>query len=788
MGPFYFKMAVMFIFILFTLSVMQASQRLCRVEEKRTLVCNHMPENIPNGILNVRVKNLGMSQKTINSTNFKSENWRYIERLELSGCKTTCGFVHFANGTFVNLVTLSELHIHLHDVYLDSNVFDGQLTVNLLDVSDCPRLTFDKLFNSLNGTNKLPALKHLKMKKINSYHYGQNILDARVGKVLQAKNIISLDLGYTDIALFDFHIFKYLAYIEVMNISSANINNFGTHEDRTHDFANITLDLSHATMPLKSIPPYAVYSDVTLNISVFEPSYFFEFGVLNISSIKPTFPISFKNITLIVDIPPMNFPVKHMILKDINIKYFDVHCVFTNNNATAYKDVKELNLAENGLQYVDLSCAFRDLKALDMSSNQLGKMAISNRSAFEEILHSLYKLQFVSLSRNGLQMVPKNMFKNNFALNKIDLSGNQLTQITFTMDNLDNLEVLDLHDNNIYYLDTASLGHLDSIPVNKKQKKTCATVLLRDNPLSCAVCDYKSSISWILNSLLVNISSQNLYCTKEDGKLSRIDKDIVHVIENICNRVVISIATCVSPTCLIILGIVIGQVLYKYYKRLRMRKKRHEIICSLRNSKDHNKYAAFFIAQCEKEGSGEQYENIIAMLNDNLLRIIGPRCHYDPKKRGQQFQQNCENQQNLENHYDPTHGALVHHPQQDLQNHHGPTHGALVHHPQQDLQIIMVLPMVHLFIIHNRIYKIIMVLPMVHLFIIHNRIYKIIMVLPMVHLFIIHNRIYKIIMVLPMVNLFIIHNRIYKIIMVLPMVHLFIIHNRIYKIIMSYPW
>jgi hypothetical protein len=90
-----------------------------------------------------------------------------------------------------------------------------------------------------------------------------------------------------------------------------------------------------------------------------------------------------------------------------------------------------------------------------------------------------------------------------------------------------------------------------------------------------------------------------------------------------------------------------------------MRKKRHEAICSLRNSKDHDKYAAFFIAQWDKEGLGEKYENIIAMLNDNLLQMIGPRCHLMIGPHG------------------PTDDALVHDQQQELENQHDPVHGAL---------------------------------------------------------------------------------------------------------------
>ncbi|XP_053378065.1 toll-like receptor 5 [Mercenaria mercenaria] len=591
---------------LFTVSLASALRRSCVVEDKDTVKCNYFPNSISDEISRVRVVDfIGPNESmVIDSTDFNAEGWKNVKYLEISNSLSYSNLKLKAK-TFSDLKRLVELQLHLDHFHLDSDTFVGLKSVKSLDFSDCFRVSFGTLLQSLNGTDKLPSLTRLTMSRLNEYHT-PNTIGESFGQILQQKRLTYLDMSNTGITAFHFVIFKYLRHLKLFNISGSTVGETFTDNFDFSDLKNIVFDLSEVILPQRMRPPpgkLVISNRVVKNTSVHAVGFvlFKEAKIVNLSSIIPTrASIWVYNTTIVID-KPIQVLVQRIITKGNNLKYLDLRVDHFCKNCIV-SSLEEIDFSYNGLQFINplLANFAPNIKILNLSFNQLFKMAKNNDSLFKTSLNSLSHLQYISLSGNNLNTVPMKMFGSNVDLEIIDLSSNKLRQVTFLLKHLENLQVLDLRNNFIHILDETSISLLDSIYHIPRHNGSYSAVYLKGNNMSCSTCDAKTFIKWLLDTNIVNITSQNLTCSNEDGKQITIEQSTLDLLQDLCYFELCNVVICLSVTVLSVLT-AFGSV--KACKKWH----RGKVIKRLQDGHGKYKYAALLVYHHDDNTFVEDY-------------------------------------------------------------------------------------------------------------------------------------------------------------------------------------
>ena len=108
------------------------------------------------------------------------------------------------------------------------------------------------------------------------------------------------------------------------------------------------------------------------------------------------------------------------------------------------------------------------------------------------------------MAGNGIPFLPSDTFLSNTMLERIDLSENCFQQMTFEINHLRHLKLLDMQKNSIESLNAFSRNSLDKL-YNHQNKETGETdnhsllADLRGNPFSCS-CQSLDFLKWFVSS------------------------------------------------------------------------------------------------------------------------------------------------------------------------------------------------------------------------------------------------------------------------------------------------
>ncbi|XP_053400540.1 toll-like receptor 4 [Mercenaria mercenaria] len=484
------------------------------------------------------------------------------------------------------LITL-KIHVTDNIDYLDSDAFLGLNTVKTLDLNDCVRVSLKQIIPAFRGTDKLPRLEELFLSNFGIIRPPTSI-DSLFSLSLKGKNITHLDVSMSQISMFNVTaIVQDLNHLKVLNLSYSTVGDVFTKEIKVSDLMhmNLIVDGSHAVFPKAWFSePFGKIIISNYTIENIDPrghlKLFFACKVINATGILSV-PNSVWVENCKVNIEnPITWSTRGVIARHNNIKRLDINIHCSNYKAINFEHT---DISNNGMEFIHpsiLKCVMPNISRLDMSGNQLFKMEEESSKLFEEIFQSLAKLCTVSLSRNNLDIIPTRMFKNNVKLKEIDLSHNKLNQITFKLWHLKNLRILDLRGNHLHVLDAKSIKTLNSIPQNSNRSYSSALLLLEDNPFSCSKCTTKRFIQWLTTTHLLNRSSQHLTCSMEDGSRDNITTATVEMIQKICNRKIVTIATSISSG---VFSLIIGVSIFVVYKRKKHARKMAKLENVLQN-------------------------------------------------------------------------------------------------------------------------------------------------------------------------------------------------------------
>ncbi|XP_060592016.1 uncharacterized protein LOC132746784 [Ruditapes philippinarum] len=601
----------------------------CRQNTNAIITCNHIPKDIPTGILEFRLEIETPGAWIFNSSAFAADSWRGLNSLKVTDNHPNDRTpVVLSDKSFANLQNLLALHVHIWYPELFPQTFFGLQNVKTLDLSGCIKLNIDSLKLALKGLDILPKLENIILSNWNLYE-GGFAFDSDFVDTLLPRKISSIDVSKSQLYFIDWNeVFKKLKHLREVNASYAIISDWADYSLTRDDTKLVKiLDVSHTTLPLKAVP-FVPGRFVSRNQKLFfsnsralkDLRSFLAIETVNLSDVLHHIgSLWLYNSTLIVDEDPM-LSVKNIRLGQNKIKRLDVR-IFCEQ--FCFSSVQTIDLSGNGLEFLHptiLSC-LGNITSVDLSKNQLFKMVTENESMFQNLFSQLEYLRIVRISENGFHSIPRDVFKDNPLIEEIDLSYNILEQINFDLRSLDKLKILNLKNNNIHVLNFDSINLLNTISWSRNVRESKTNVLLQSNPISCSVCNAKASLQWILTTSLINITLQQLKCEGENDKQYDINKNTLEMVQNICKRRTIIISSCTATATLLLLGLVIVSVMYKRYKRSQKERKTAKVINNLWEGDGRSKFALFLSYSSDDEEFVKT--NILQQLDENLKLMTG---------------------------------------------------------------------------------------------------------------------------------------------------------------------
>lgn len=317
--------------------------------------------------------------------NFSGEGWKEIRSLTISLDSVLVNLV-FNDKCFSNLISLSELHIHVLQLDFFGNVFAGLENVTFLDLTNSTDVKQEELEKCF-APGIFPTLEKLVLCKTGIKTRGY-YLDRYFWKSVNQRPITFLDISHMYIAKVDAKAFENnFEKFETIIARGAYIGSVETTSKYMKLIPSLKyLDLRDIIISSNILcvtPVVSVYFPVTLNADYY--------GFLaNVETIL------LDNICQSLTQPVMHhfyvpylrfsssylFHLKNVSFNNNNIAYADIHASFEHTT------LEVLSVNGNNMVYLSpstLAC-FGNLSHLDLTNNKLGQMMVNNETQFVDLL------------------------------------------------------------------------------------------------------------------------------------------------------------------------------------------------------------------------------------------------------------------------------------------------------------------------------------------------------------------------------------------------------------------
>ncbi|XP_045173899.2 toll-like receptor 5 [Mercenaria mercenaria] len=597
----------------------------CKDFKNQILKCNYFPKDIPYGISEVHIEHFmdPFDNVVVNSSTFQSENWSHLKRLKLrDNLNDDTKTLKFEAKSFIGLEKVQEFHLHVQSIiYLDSDSLVGLNNLKTLDFGACGRLSLKQVNSAISGSANLKSLEIVNISRLD-YHVQALDIDMNFFYPLRNTNIKYLDISHTDISMLRLYTLQYLRTLETFNLSSSSIADMTLYPDKQAEnytlLRNVKmLDISfYPLTKLAAFVPNTITNFDFLTWDLPDALYivrqFLSCQTINVTGILTISKKTVKLKNCIVKITGrIPWLVREIFARQNNLNRLDAkfHC----GNYTVYT-IKHFDIAENNLEFLHpsiVSC-MPNIEILDLSNNLMYRMVAENVSLFEKLFISLRHLKSITLSANKLRYIPRKLFENNLELLSVDFSVNFISQVTFSVDKLNHLKVLDLRSNIIKILDKESMTMLDLI--HMEQNKTMPVVNLNNNPICCSKCEAESFLEWLTKTNIVD--KTNLKCVDENSVYIDVTDNILRMVRNICQRRKLVIYLLASGVTLAFMVISI----YKRKKQILKKMIREKVLRRLQDGKGQFQFAAFLYFCSKVE---DFVQNLIeSKLDEKLKEMI----------------------------------------------------------------------------------------------------------------------------------------------------------------------
>ncbi|XP_053400910.1 toll-like receptor 6 isoform X2 [Mercenaria mercenaria] len=517
--------AVIFVFCL------NLTNQTCIPSDKDTVtvVCdNIVPVILPSNITQVYIHIYSLDIH-FSGRSFSHKSWQTVAALDINArYKNEYGgiTVTFGSMCFSKLYALKELRIQgveINGFHLYS--FHKLEHLQKLRFFECSYLNINSVIAALSHANITVDI--LVLEDVSSANTDKLSINENFYDLLQKMKVTSLSLRKT--------IFK--------------INQFQPRQMKTSGLT--TLDVSQTTymfpnhvdlLTLHNIFTSFFQGLKTLNISAIPVQFFLpDKDFLNNRIIRKCdelrqgfiqfFLLRLKNLysntlfrspvimnNTILNISDCHFNLKKWQFKENNVQYFNISIILPQNNA-----LTEVDLSNNEMEYIS-PLALQNAHALEilkLTSNKLFQM--ESLPDFKDLLLSNTALKHVCLAENKISNMPRDIFRNNAALEIIDLADNHLKSVTFTLTHLERLKSLNIARNRIKFIEDKPLTDIQLLFKTRASAGSNQTTIIEmsGNPFECS-CDSVRFMEWVI--FLKQYTKRTYRCSMESEE-AEINKD-----------------------------------------------------------------------------------------------------------------------------------------------------------------------------------------------------------------------------------------------------------------------
>jgi len=182
-----------------------------------------------------------------------------------------------------------------------------------------------------------------------------------------------------------------------------------------------------------------------------------------------------------------------------------------------------------------------DLFVLDLFCYAFRVNACLVKSVFaRDILKPLNYLTYFDISHNSLSFLPFDMFSTNTNLKVLNLGFNQFQTISFRLDILQKLTIIDIQSNKIQNIEGYKLSRLRSfVEMQLNSTGQCNfQFILQGNPLDCT-CESSKFIKWLASISSLKDSVNDYACIYKGNEI-QVDTDAVEKSKYLCIRTVVN--------------------------------------------------------------------------------------------------------------------------------------------------------------------------------------------------------------------------------------------------------
>ena len=510
----------------------------CMCDTVRMRCENFIPRYVPDYVSEI-ILSLSLFNSTLLTPGiFCNVSWNGVTRLSIKDTGSQSFF--FNNYIFICLKKIQVLKLYTtNSLNASKNVLYGLDSVKVLDLSGCDRLRTKDLVILLSGKTNVANLQKLFLTNTGNIYEGINISKDLID-ALSDKDITEVDLSSTIISANNPILDGICDTLKMVNLSNSilAIDSYFLL-NRTCRSLRI-LDLNALNDPHRTRKHHNV-SCINKSLPVptwlFDGFQFFQYlDIINLSRLTTDTDFLFFINCSVLGVNESVY-VKEIHISGYNIPTLDM----------------EVHKIQNKLQYIDLSNnkietiglnllkRFQYLTKLDLSKNKLSQTNLFDRT-FSLLFQNNSHLEDINLNDNGLSYLPASTFSSNIYLKRIDVSNNLFKQITFNVSRLINMNILDMQNNSIQYLDESSRRAVESLYKKHKRLKnlikqnSSATFLidLRSNPFSCE-CDSLQFVKWFVASPIFKATRHQYHC-KSDGQEIEMNNKAIEAAEDDCER------------------------------------------------------------------------------------------------------------------------------------------------------------------------------------------------------------------------------------------------------------
>ncbi|XP_053378723.1 uncharacterized protein LOC128548264 [Mercenaria mercenaria] len=588
------------------------------------LICNVIPSNVPNEVKSVHLINFNVSGRIIEKGTFSSDNWGQVKELKISAerrwTENHDTVEKFDSLCFDGLKNLEKLHISI-STYIEftSHTLIGLPNLKLLDLSGCRRFSIDNLITALNDPDAVPNLQSLNLSLLDSFR-NENKLGDKFFKLISKKKLKELDISSMQILFLNISAFgENCGTLEYLNISKMMLNDFA-HDHKIRYCPNLKfIDASYIILPSAVIPERGpqrnIFSNrfIPFNLNWTPERGFSNVEYINLSGLTP------KHTRYIIDNVTVyifglsEYNLKTLVLRENNFERLNIEVISRNSK------LQSVDLSRCNIRFLHprLLSSFPLLTRIDISHNRLNEMMTEDIRVFGNMFRNLTMLSYVNLASNHLTNLPRDIFKCNSNLEVIDLSSNLLTQVSFDVEIINKIKMINLAKNMIRILNDASMARLNILLYTSTKN----VLMMNENPISCSSCDCLSSLTWLIHSESAIKDFSVMKCLDEDANKVDITQNVINNVQIICNRPKVIIFSCVAVAIAIAIAFSLTMVI-----RSRRRRRKHDLemedrVALIRQGAEAHQFVVFLSYSSKDDDF--VYKYVYDPLNEHLRNMIG---------------------------------------------------------------------------------------------------------------------------------------------------------------------